>query len=159
MRHGEATRSEVDPERPLTLRGRKQVLQVGRWLRRLGVKFSRVLSSPRRRAQETALIIATQTSFPPEQILTEEKLLPEADISQLLTMIFTCQAEEKILLVGHLPSLAVLAGLLAGINSGEIFHFSEAGLCRIDRTGNRPGTVVWLVSPEAISGRGGGRRL
>jgi len=148
LRHGEATSKESNPERPLTPEGRNQVLVMGRWLAVLGVKFTRVISSSKKRALETACLVAGETGFPVEKIVTDDRLLPESNGEEILGILQSFAEEEKILVVGHLPSLAEAAAGLVG--AGCIFRFAEAGLCRIDWQKDRDkfGVLVWLLHPQ-----------
>ena len=58
MQHGEALPEEVHPDRPLTDRGREEVERVARAAASRGVAVSAVLHSGKRRAAETAAILA-----------------------------------------------------------------------------------------------------
>src|SRR4029434_10395463 len=63
MRHGIAVAAdqpgiESDSGRPLTAKGTKRMRQAARGLRRLGVSFDTVLTSPFLRARQTAEIVA-----------------------------------------------------------------------------------------------------
>ena len=58
-RHGEAVaQAPTDAERPLTERGRLEVMALWQRLREEGVTVDRLIASPYRRAQQTALCIA-----------------------------------------------------------------------------------------------------
>jgi phosphohistidine phosphatase len=54
LRHAEAAEGRPDEARPLTPRGLEQARTAGAALRRLGVHLDACLSSPKRRAIETA---------------------------------------------------------------------------------------------------------
>jgi len=148
LRHGQATSKESNPERPLTPEGRNQVLIMAKWLAALGVRFTRVISSSKKRALETACLVARQTGFPVEKIVTDDRLLPESNGEKILSILQSFAEEEKILVVGHLPSLAEAAARLVG--AGCIFQFAEAGLCRIDwqKEKDKFGVLIWFLHPQ-----------
>jgi phosphohistidine phosphatase len=54
IRHAIAEDGDDDDARPLSAKGAKKFKQAVKGLRALGVRFDRVLHSPRRRAVETA---------------------------------------------------------------------------------------------------------
>jgi broad specificity phosphatase PhoE len=60
VQHGEKERAPGDPE--LTALGRRQAALTGRWLAGIGLRGP-VLSSPLRRARETAAAIAAETGL------------------------------------------------------------------------------------------------
>ena len=65
-RHADAEEGGTDLERRLTAKGRKQAARMAEWLRRrLPEKFS-VLSSPARRAKETAEALEESFEIFPE---------------------------------------------------------------------------------------------
>ncbi|MGH9976106.1 MAG: SixA phosphatase family protein, partial [Nitrososphaeraceae archaeon] len=64
MRHGEAVKniqagpSASDAERPLTMSGKKEVEEISYFLKNLNIKFSLIISSPLKRAHQTAFIVS-----------------------------------------------------------------------------------------------------
>jgi phosphohistidine phosphatase len=66
IRHGhavDAAEQLSDGERYLTKKGRRAVREVGRALRKAGVAFEAIVTSPLVRAVQTAELIAEQTEF------------------------------------------------------------------------------------------------
>ena len=73
MRHGEAGEADSrrwpdDRQRPLTDAGRREHARVAEALRRMGVRFDRLLSSPLVRARETAEITARAYGAPDPEL-------------------------------------------------------------------------------------------
>ena len=64
VRHGQACEPHVDPERGLTDRGKSDVEKVGAAVARKGVTVSRTLHSPKKRARETAELLASASWLP-----------------------------------------------------------------------------------------------
>lgn len=116
MRHGKAEPKKPgipDDERPLTQEGRLQVAKVARIL---ALKPKYVVSSPLKRALETAELVADILGV--NEILQRSELLPEYfDLSSLKHLLDSMGLNDKdvIMLIGHSPSLEdVIRELLGG---------------------------------------------
>ena len=109
MRHGEALRASVNPQRPLSSEGRRNVEGIARLALARHVQVSVIYHSGILRAQETAEIMAAHL-MPARHPAQLSGLLPEDDPSTLKGELEA--ATDSILLVGHLPFLSRLAGLL-----------------------------------------------
>ncbi len=116
MRHGEAEPKKPgvsDDERSLTQEGRLQVVKVARTL---ALKPKYVISSPIKRALETAEIIAEVLGT--SKVLQRSELLPEYfDLDSLKHLLDSVSPhdEDTIVLVGHSPSIEdVIQELLGG---------------------------------------------
>ena len=87
--------------------------QPARGLRRLGVSFDTVLTSPFVRARQTAEIVAESLGL--EDRLEEiSELTHESSVDQLISGLIRFQDREHALLVGHNPGLEELVQLLTG---------------------------------------------
>jgi phosphohistidine phosphatase len=58
MQHGEAKSEAEDPERSLTIRGEEETRKVSGALKKVGIRPSRIYHSGKKRAEQTAVIIA-----------------------------------------------------------------------------------------------------
>ncbi len=126
LRHGiaeERVAGRDDPERALTPSGRQRTLAVVRRLRSLGFTADRLLSSPFRRARETAEL-ALQVGLASELQL-ESRLMPGGDCDALLPSL-----EGRCLLVGHEPDLSAFAARLLGAPDQSI-RLRKAGFCHL----------------------------
>src|SRR5262247_3681236 len=89
MRHGIAVDSdqpgpEADGARPLTQKGLKRTRRAARGLRRLGVSFDGILTSPLVRARQTAEIVADALGL--ADYLDEiPELTPENSVDRLVS--------------------------------------------------------------------------
>jgi phosphohistidine phosphatase len=54
----------VDVKRPLDKEGKQQCILVGSFLSALNIQFDRVVSSPLKRALQTASLVGTETEIP-----------------------------------------------------------------------------------------------
>ena len=87
VRHGES-QDNVDrvwsrQDTPLTARGKKQARAAGQLFKRQAIQFDLIVSSPLRRAHETALIIAQQLNYPSKEVQLLD-LLAELDFGDLI---------------------------------------------------------------------------
>jgi phosphohistidine phosphatase len=138
VRHGEANSKDVDPERHLSGRGADQVRQIATdAVSDLGVRPALVVHSGNARARETAEIwsglIGADTA-------EGDGLAPNDDPSIWATRL---EAEaDDVMLVGHLPHLERLVGLLVtGDADAAVAGFPAGGLVGLERTGDG-----WVVS-------------
>lgn len=58
VQHGEAVSKQEDPERPLSEQGTRDVQAMAGFLKHAGIKVVRVWHSGKRRAEQTAIILA-----------------------------------------------------------------------------------------------------
>jgi len=108
VRHGEAKSAEVDPERGLTDAGIDRVRRVAsRAVGDLDVRPARIFHSEKARARQTAEIWAELTGVAAEQA---NDLAPNDDPVKWATRLET--EGEDVMLVGHLPHVERLVGLL-----------------------------------------------
>jgi phosphohistidine phosphatase len=142
VQHGEAKAESVDPDRPLTDRGAEDVRRVaGYAVAQLGVRPTRLVHSGRTRARQTTDIWGELLEARPEEA---DGLEPNGDPA---TWVERLQHETAdLLLAGHLPYLARLAGaLLAGDPERPMVRFRPGGLVGLERADN--GWVLWAVLP------------
>ena len=126
LRHGiaaERVSGRDHPERPLTDRGRRRTLDVVRQLRKLDLQVGMLISSPYRRARETAQL-AIEVGLA-KSICLDAALQPGADPWPLLNGLSGC-----CLLVGHEPELSTLAASLIGAPPGSL-RLRKAGCCHL----------------------------
>ena len=64
MQHALAYSSEEDQERPLSPAGIDQAKAAAKGIKRLGLTFDLIVTSPKRRAHQTAALIAEGVRFP-----------------------------------------------------------------------------------------------
>lgn len=127
LRHAEAADGQPDDERPLTERGVVQAEAAGRALAYLDEQIAVCLSSPKRRAAQTAELACDPLGIP---VTLEPALAGEPiDVRAIAGGL------DDVLLVGHDPSFSLLLhdltgtqarmkkGGLAGVSKGELVVF------------------------------------
>ena len=157
MRHAEAgdadpARWPGDRERPLTDAGRREHIQVAAALRRMGVTFDRILTSPLARARETADITSRAYGGVPAPE-PSELLGDRAEPARSLAGLATIEAE-RLLCVGHEPTLSRLAALLISRDGSARVEIHKSGVAVIDcagPAGTGRGTLQLHLRPDQIT--------
>jgi phosphohistidine phosphatase len=149
MQHGEALPKEVDPNRPLSPEGEEQVRIAGLALVRLGVRLERIVSSPKKRARQTAQAIADAIGVVGE-IPALEALEPLTPPEETLLAIENVGDAGSILLAGHLPSLSEVAAYLMNCQSPIAFRMGGIGCLRVDHWGKGGAMLRWYLTPEQL---------
>jgi len=144
VQHGEAKSETEDPERSLTERGRREVEQVAAWTARACLQVAQIRHSGKRRAEQTAAILAERL-VPPEGMVPVSGLAPNDDVNPVAEAL---RAETRpLMLVGHLPFLSRLASLfLVGNLSPTIIRFRMGGIVCLAREEER-WAVAWVITP------------
>lgn len=113
-RHAEAEAGEPDLGRRLTGKGVKQAERMAAWLDSHLPDTCRILASPADRAQQTAQALNRRFRTVPE-------LAPGASIAAVLEAVNWPESREPVLVVGHQPTLGMIASFLL---SGEEAYWS-----------------------------------
>ena len=111
LRHAEAAQGAVDAERPLTDQGEEQAAAIGRWLQQGDLVPDRVVVSPARRAARTWELAAAQFTTPPTPLA--DGRIYDNTVDALLALVHETPVDcELVAVVGHNPSIGVLASIL-----------------------------------------------
>jgi phosphohistidine phosphatase len=152
LRHGiaeERAASGRDADRVLTEEGREKLRRVLKRAAAAGVSPSLILSSPYKRALETAEIAASELHYE-GKILRVGSLTPDSSPPSVWSEIRGHRDESAILLAGHEPLFSAIVGYLLG-STREMVEFRKAGLVRIDvqSFGSEPqGVLQWMLTPK-----------
>jgi len=137
---------QPDSDRALTGEGRDRLRRVLLRARAAGVKPSVILSSPYRRAVETAAVAKEVLGG---EIERTEALVPDASPYDAWEEIRAHKSEESVLLASHEPLMSSMAAFLLGAPSLKV-DMKKAALIRIDcdSLGPQPkGVLKWMVTP------------
>jgi len=149
LRHGIAENSTPDSDRALTPEGRDKLRRVLTRARDADVAPSLILSSPYRRALETAEIAAEVLNYRGKVVKIRE-LLPEASPYDTWEQIRKHSDESAILLASHEPLMSSLAAFLLASPALAV-DMKKAALLRVDcdRIGPEPkGVLKWMLTPS-----------
>jgi phosphohistidine phosphatase len=142
-----------DADRALTADGKRKMRRVGIGLKRLGLAPDAVLSSPLRRAEETAAIVRkTLARSLPVEIYP--LLAPGHAAPEILKGLRSHRAARELVLVGHQPDLGLLASyLLTRSTHLAALPFKKGAVAAIgvDMIPPRaPGMLMWFMTPKQL---------
>ncbi len=140
VRHGESAPGVPDSQRPLTESGKEFMQAAARELQRHDFKIVWIWHSPRRRARETAQILAQ--GLEGVSLECASGLQPNDSAEALCDRLDTLAAEQDDgvgIVVGHLPQLDHVAAALVRKDQpplrflpGTMAHFTNAGHWQLD---------------------------
>jgi phosphohistidine phosphatase len=152
LRHGLAEDGKPggrDAERALTAEGKKKLREVLRSARAAGVRPDLILTSPYRRAAQTADVAAASLGYERE-VVRSKVLQPASNPRDVWDEIRVHRDVAELLLVGHEPLFGAIAAYL--LNSpGLQIDFKKGALLRIDlqSIGPQPhGVLKWMLTPK-----------
>jgi len=144
-RHADAAEGGRDLDRKLTAKGRKQAERVSEWLvARLPGKFT-LISSPARRARETADALHVRYKI-------VEKLAPGASVEAIVEATGWPRQKGTLIVTGHQPDLGRAAAMLvAGVDAE--WSVKKGGLwwlTRRHRDGEKQVVVRAVIAPDLL---------
>lgn len=154
FRHGlAASRDEAgvadDAKRPLTDAGTDQTVQQADGVTRLVGDLDSIATSPYRRAQQTARILADAFGIPHGEIHDLDVLAPDRDPGKALEAIWQ-RFDGDVAVVGHRPQLPRLASTaLAGDPDAVSVRLGTASLLTVEIT-DAGSELVRLVEPPTL---------
>jgi len=151
-RHAEAEEGpENDPEarsdldRKLTPRGEKQAARMADWLDRQLPGSTRIVSSPARRCEQTALALGRKFKL-------RNELAPGNTPAALLELVQWPLGKTPVLVIGHQPTLGQTIAVLLGLQESDCAIKKGAvwWLRTREREGQMQTVVVTVQSPEML---------
>ena len=151
-RHAEAEdwpegdpQASSDMDRSLTARGEKQAARMAVWLDRQLPEGARIVVSPARRCEQTALALGRKYRLRPE-------IAPGASPAQLLELVQWPVSKSPVLVIGHQPTLGQTIAQLLGLQESDcpVKKGSLWWLRSRDRDGQVKTVVVTVQSPEVL---------
>jgi len=145
VQHGQTNPKNVDPTRSLSEQGRQEVEQVATFAARLDLEVAQIRHSGKARAEQTAAILG-ETLSPPGGVTAVSGLAPLDDVRPVADAL--AREPQPVMLVGHLPFLGRLVGLLAaGDPDRGVVQFRNGGIVCLTREEDR-WLVAWILTPE-----------
>lgn len=109
-----------DMERPLNKRGKRDAPLMGKYLAANKVKPDLIISSPARRAIETARTIAEELGYSKKKIVAREEIYEAGENKIIDTIRETDNEVETLMVFGHNPGFTILANTLSNCNIDNI---------------------------------------
>lgn len=138
-----------DSERNLVADGKKKLREVLKLAQNADVKPSVLLSSPYKRALQTAEIAADVLGYQ-RGILQSNAFIPSSNPADAWEEIRIRKGEAEILIASHEPLMSTLAAFLLNSPAFRV-DFKKSGLMAIDLDTFGPsphGTLAWYLTPK-----------
>lgn len=148
VRHGDAKSELVDPRRPLSDLGKKQVEMVAAAARARGAEVAEVWHSDKLRAEQTAAILARVLGVSVTREVgglapNDDPAIAQAELES---------APDRVMLVGHLPHLSRLFSLLvSGDPERQPIEMPAAAMVCLEREA-QSWKLGWMLDPDRALG-------
>jgi len=153
LRHASAghhlTNPAQDEKRPLDEQGIEQCTQMGRALAAMDVHVDAVISSPLKRATQTASLVANEIGFD-GKLQRTPALRPNAQMEAFRELLDGNAKLEAVMVVGHNPSLSQFLSLLISEGASESsVDLKKCAVARADLSGGM-GILKWVLTPKMV---------
>ena len=141
-----------DEKRRLTPEGELKLRRAAQGLKLLQVSFDLIASSPLIRAKETAELVAEVLKYKAPIDIWDE-LEPEGSAESVCSRLLPHVQKGSLLLVGHQPSIGVLASYLLTGNSNRSLPFKKGSIFSLEMTELPPagiGNLNWMLSSRML---------
>jgi phosphohistidine phosphatase len=156
LRHGETgQRSSIasDSIRPLTSSGEAEIHEIAKALKIIGLKFDIVVTSPLKRAYDTAMIVSDVFNIG-KKVQVWNELAPEGKKIEVYRKISHIREEYTVLIVGHQPLLGQIVNDIIHnekLSSSNLLLKKGVIRIRLLRKSNIPkGELRWLLTPRVL---------
>jgi phosphohistidine phosphatase len=150
MRHANAGLSRVNPlldsKRALIKEGKEQCVLMARLLSALNVQIDVIVSSPLKRALQTAQFVGTELGFDGKVEICPALGL-DGDYPAFQDLLAKYADREGLLVVGHNPNLFQFLGRMVTGNGGANLRMRKAAVARVDLD-RHPPQLQWLIDPR-----------
>jgi phosphohistidine phosphatase len=150
MRHASAgiprENSLLDAKRSLIKEGKEQCVLMARVLSALKVQVDVIVSSPLKRAMQTAQFVGTELGYE-AKVEVSPALALDANYSDFQDLLAKYADREGVLMVGHNPNVFQFLGRLITANGGAAIRMRKGSIARVD-LGHHPALLRWLIDPR-----------
>jgi phosphohistidine phosphatase len=139
-----------DARRPLDQLGIEQATLMGRALASANIQVDEVISSPLKRATQSAALLANELGFD-GKILYSTTLSKETDFSQFRQLLKKHSRREAIMVVGHNPSLSqYLSLLLTRGADDQAVQLKKGCVARVELGSRGRAVLQWCLTPKLV---------
>lgn len=146
VQHGRAVDKSVNPERPLSGEGERDVQRIASTLSRLAIAPKRILHSGKSRARQTAELLCgiLVSKSDPTEVSGIAPLDSVVDFAARVS-----QMAEDTMICGHQPFIGRLVSrLLAGDEDMPLVEYSPGTVACLERSAEGSWVLCWLIRPE-----------
>ena len=150
MRHANAGVSRgnptIDAKRALIKEGKEQCMLMARVLSALKVQIDVIVSSPLKRALQTAQFVGTELGYE-AKVEISPALGLGGDYAAFQQMLAQYADREGVLVVGHNPNVFQFLGRMITGNGGAAIRMRKGSIARVDMD-RHPPLLRWLIDPR-----------
>jgi len=144
VQHGLSLPEELDSERGLSDHGRAEVTRIAGVAKGYGVRVASIVHSGKKRARQTAEIMAALLN-PPQGIRATSGMDPNDDVEPWVKRLDSAANQ---MLVGHLPFLERLVSrLITGKPDPPVFKLQNGGILCLDLHSGA-WVIRWALMPH-----------
>ena len=153
LRHASAGEHLVNPKkdekRGLDKDGIEQCGYVGRALAAIEAQVDVIVSSPLKRATQTASLVGNEMGYE-GKLQIETGLRPGATLADFRRMLEKYARQEAVMVVGHNPNLSQFLGAIISESGCEAsVELKKGAVARVDMR-RSSGTLQWCLTPKAL---------
>jgi phosphohistidine phosphatase len=157
IRHAEAGDRDTgkwpnDDHRPITVEGRERQIACARAMKKLGVRFDYLATSPLVRARETAEIVAEVSGYE-DELLESDALGNGCTAATVLRLLAKYPPDARVALVGHEPAFSQVAAALIGRSGDAALQLKKSGVAGVTFDGAAElaaGRLAFLFKPSQL---------
>jgi phosphohistidine phosphatase len=151
LRHANAGVKRANPikdeKRPLDKDGILQCRYVGALLAALDIQVDQIITSPLKRAMQTASLVGNDIGFD-SRLQVSDTLRPAATFEDFRQLIHAYARFEAIMVVGHNPNLTeFVSQIVTNGGSRKSIELKKGGVARVDFSPKRS-VLNWMVTPR-----------
>ena len=150
MRHANAgvprDNPALDAKRSLIREGKDQCMLMARVLSAFKVQIDVIVSSPLKRAMQTAQFVGTELGYD-AKVEVSPALGLTGDYIAFQKLLDKYADREGVLMVGHNPNIFQFVGRLITGNGGAAIRMRKGSIARIDFD-RHPPLLQWLIDPR-----------
>ena len=138
-----------DEKRALDKEGIEQCGYVGRALAALDTQVDTIISSPLKRATQTAALVGNEMGYE-GKLQIETVLRPEGTFADFRKMLDKYSRQEAVMVVGHNPNLSEFLGrVVSGTGCEASLDLRKGAVARVDVRRNF-GSLQWCLTPKVL---------
>jgi phosphohistidine phosphatase len=138
-----------DEKRALDKDGIEQCGYVGRALAAIDAQVDCIISSPLKRAAQTASLVGNEIGYE-GKLQLEAGLRPGATLADFRRLLEKYARQEAIMIVGHNPNLSQFLGAVISEPGGEAsLELKKGAVARVDMR-RTSGTLQWCLTPKVL---------
>jgi phosphohistidine phosphatase len=140
--------AKKDEKRALDKEGIEQCGMIGRTLAAMDVHVDVVVSSPLKRAAQTAVLVSNEIGHE-GKLQFDAGLKPGSNWENFSRLLEKYASSEAIMVVGHNPSLSEFLGRIIGRRSPAHVDLKKGAVAKVEAD-SKGGSLEWCITPKTV---------